>query len=236
MSDDGLTRRMAELTGTLLEEQSLDVMLRRVSDLFVAIIPACDAAGVTLGRDGRVSTYGATDSIAERLDSYQYETGQGPCLEAVRTGEPFAIRSFETETRWPRYTPRARAEGAVSSLSLPLGTAAGVAGALNMYALTPAQTFSDDDFAVADRCAAQAAVVLRNAYTYHRTRDLVDELQEAVASRDVIGQAKGILMAHVRCGADEAFHMLRRESQQRNIKLRQVAEEVIERTTKGSRP
>jgi GAF domain-containing protein len=189
---------------------------------------------VTLGRDGRVSTYGATHPVAERLDSYQYEAGEGPCLEAVRTGEPFVIRSFETETRWPRYIPRARAEGAVSSLSLPLGTTAGVAGALNLYALTPAQAFSDEDFAIAGRCAAQAAVVLQNAYTYHRTRDLVDELQEAVASRDLIGQAKGILMAHVHCGPDEAFHMLRRESQQRNVKLREVAAEVIDRTTRTS--
>ncbi len=230
MSDGALTRRMAELTGTLLEEQSLDVMLRRVSDLFVAIIPPCDAVGVTLARDGRVSTYGATDPVAERLDSYQYDSGEGPCLDAVRLGERFVIRSFETEARWPRYVPRARAEGAASSLSLPLGTTAGLAGALNLYCLTPGETFSEEDFAVADRCAAQAAVVLRNASTYHRTRDLVGELEEALTSRDLIGQAKGILMAQVHCGPDAAFDMLRRESQQRNIKLRQVAAEVIERT------
>ncbi len=231
MSDGGLDRRMAELTGTLLEEQSLDVMLRRVSDLFVAIIAPCDAAGVTLARDGRVSTYGATASVAERLDLYQYDSGEGPCLDALRMGERFVIRSFETEARWPRYVPRARTEGVASSLALPLGTTAGVGGALNLYCLTPADTFSEDDFAVADRCAAQAAVVLRNAHTYHRTRDHVGELEEALASRDLIGQAKGILMAQVHCGPDEAFDMLRRASQQRNVKLRQVAAEIIERTT-----
>jgi GAF domain-containing protein len=233
-SDDDLAGRLAELTGMLLEDEALDVMLRRVADLSVAIIPACDAAGVSLARDGRVLTYGATDPVTERLDSYQYETDEGPCLDALRVGEPFVIRSFQDETRWPRYTPKGRRQGVVSSLSLPLVTKKQVTGALNLYSLT--QSFRGDDVAVAEPFAAQAAVALRNAHAYQRTRDLVDELNEALASRDVIGQAKGILMAQARCGPDEAFDILRQESQRRNIKLRNVAVGLVQRTVRNQTP
>jgi GAF domain-containing protein len=234
MGSDDLAGRLAELTGMLLEEEALDVMLRRVSDLSVAVIAACDAAGVSLARDGRVSTYGATDPVTERLDSYQYEMDEGPCLDVLRVGEPFVIRSFLEETRWPRYTPKGRGEGVVSSLALPLVTRNQVTGALNLYSLT--QSFDSDDLAVAEAFATQAAVALRNAETYQRTRDLVDGLNEALASRDVIGQAKGILMAQARCDPDEAFDILRAESQRRNVKLRDVAAGLVRRTVKNVAP
>jgi AmiR/NasT family two-component response regulator len=109
-----------------------------------------------------------------------------------------------------------------------------VTGALNLYSLT--QSFDSDDLAVAEAFATQAAVALRNAETYQRTRDLVDRLNEALASRDVIGQAKGILMAQARCDPDEAFDILRAESQRRNVKLRDVAAGLVRRTVKNVAP
>jgi AmiR/NasT family two-component response regulator len=109
-----------------------------------------------------------------------------------------------------------------------------VTGVLNLYSLT--ESFGGDDFAVAEPFAAQAAVALRNAHTYQLTRDLVDELNEALASRDVIGQAKGILMAQARCGPDKAFDILRQESQRRNVKLRDVAVGLVQRTVNNEGP
>ena len=223
---DKLLNEIGELGTLLLSEGTLDSTLRRVAELAVKVIPACDGAGVSLVDDGRVTTRGAANELTERVDSCQYELDEGPCLDAIRDGRLLKIEVMREETRWPRYTPRAVEAGVVSSLSVPLMVRDDTVGALNLYSLQ--DTFGAEDERMAFVFAAQSAVALANAETYQKARDVAGQLSQALESRDVIGQAKGILMEREHCGPKEAFDILVRTSQRLNRKLRDVAQQVID--------
>jgi GAF domain-containing protein len=174
----------------------------------------------------KVSTSVATHEVAQRADDHQYRTDEGPCLEAVRTGEIYKIDDMSGETRWPHFAPRAAQEGVTSSYSMPLVVGGRILGALNLYSLH--SRFGADDERVGQAFARQAAIALANAQAYQKTRDLVDQLNEALQSRDVIGQAKGILMAQESITADVAFERLRTMSQSGNVKLRELAQHIVD--------
>ena len=231
MSDqEDLRRRLADLSRLLVGEQSLDSTLERVASLSTTIIDACDSCGVSLlAPDGSVSTRHASDDRADRVDELQYSTGEGPCLQAIELGNVVQVTSFDAETRWPAFIERALEEGIVSSYSVPLRVEDEIVGSLNMYSRHGA--FGDSDERLGDLLASQAAVALKNAQTFHGVLEMVDQLNEALGSRDVIGQAKGMLMARHSIDADAAFDMMRRESQHRNVKLRQLAADIAERRT-----
>lgn len=216
---------LAELAKLLLEEETLDTALSRVADLAVSVIPCCDSCGVTLSSEGRVHTRTATDDVARTLDDHQYRTGEGPCLDAIREGRNIAVACMAEEDRWPCYRQAAVAEGLASCYSVPLAVGVRVVGALNLYSLS--SPFTAQDARIADAFAAQSAVALANAQTYQQARDMIADLEQALQSRDVIGQAKGIIMERERCTADQAFDILRKVSQKTNIKLRDVADRVV---------
>jgi GAF domain-containing protein len=226
MDGTDLERRIADLSQHLLSEETIEMVLHRVAGLAVGVLPSCDACGVSLVTEGRVSTRVATDSMAERVDLHQYTVGEGPCLDAVRTGTALRVDAMAGETRWPRFVPRAVEEGVVSSYSVPLMVHGRTVGALNLYSRSRA--FGPADESAASLFVSQAAVSMVNAQTYQRARDVIDQLNEALANRDVIGQAKGIIMARDGCSADEAFDVLTSMSQSRNRKLRDVARQVID--------
>jgi GAF domain-containing protein len=220
------TRAITELSRLLLGEEALDLSLRRTAELAASVIPTCETCGVTLVDQERIETRVALDEVAERVDLSQYETGEGPCLDAIRAAEPTKIVSLQRETRWPRFTERAVDVGLESSYSVPLLVEGDVVGALNLYSLSRA--FTEQDEQLAARFAEQAAVSLANARAYNRSRELVNHLREALESRDLIGQAKGIIMEREGCSADEAFAILRLVSQQQNVKLREVARRLVQ--------
>jgi len=224
-ASDTVGRRIAELAQLLLAEENFETTLRRVADLSVETVPGCDATGVSLVHDGQVTTSVASGDLALRADSHQYTTGEGPCLAAIDDGQTHQIDSMATDTRWPRFAAQAQREGVVAVLSIPLPVRNETVGALNLYA--EHRPFDEVSQRLGERFARQAAVALTNAQTFERTRDLVEQLNQALASRDTIGQAKGILMARKGLDADDAFEMLRAASQRRNKKLRDVAREIV---------
>jgi GAF domain-containing protein len=213
-----------ELQNMLLEDETVEETLRRVGDLCVAHA-GCDTAGISVSERGVVSTWVASSPESERLDEHQYSTDEGPCLDAIRTGHVLEVRDAVTEDRWPSYMERARAEGLVASLSYPMVVRGRSIGALNLYSFTtPLPAADRGEVAV---LAEHAAVAVANAQAYRRSRDLVGHLTEAVESRDLIGQAKGVLIALHGCGADEAFELLRGMSQRANRKVRDIAVDVV---------
>jgi GAF domain-containing protein len=216
VDDEGeLGRAIEELNGLLLEEESLETTLQRVTDLAVAVIPSCDSCGTTrAGSPGGHADSTPTDALARAADKHQHELGEGPCVDSLRTGEPNRVDDMGTETRWPSYAPLAAKEGVAASLSLPLQVRRRTVAVLNLYSRDGA--FTEGDVEVATRFAAQAAVAITNAETFNRTRALVGNLEDALESRDEIGQAKGIVMAQRGCSADEAFEVLRHTSQTSN--------------------
>ncbi len=213
------------LSRSLVEDESIDPVLQKVADLAVAQLDGCDLAGVTLVRDGATITAVFTDPEAPEIDAAQYESGRGPCLDAYRDGSILRIDDATSETRWPEFTEMAVRHGVRSTLSLPLRTDNGTIGALNLYSFTP-RAFEDNE-QMATVFVAHAAAALSNSQAYWSARVLSEQLQEAMSSRAVIEQAKGVLMRDRRCSADEAFEVLKKMSQDTNRKLRDVATSIV---------
>jgi GAF domain-containing protein len=216
---------LSSLSRLVVTDQALDATLQHIADAATREVIGCDMAGITLVRDGKPVTAVFTDPLAPEIDTAQYEAGTGPCLDAFHERLVFRIDDTRNEARWPEFAAAASAAGILSTLSLPLVVGETGLGALNLYSYD-LDAFVDDETATV--FAAQASVVLANSQAYWAVRTLVAQLEEALTSRATIEQAKGILMATRRCGADEAFAWLRRQSQTTNRKIRTVATEVIE--------
>jgi GAF domain-containing protein len=224
------------LAGILVAEQSLDKTLRQVLDMACAALACADDGGVTLlDREGP-RTAVATSAAALRVDSLQYEAaGGGPCLEAYRQRQAFRIESTADDPRWPEFSQAAAAAGIKSTLSLPLVVGGDGLGALNIYC-REAGGFSYADEVLGASFASYAAVALANARVYWRTQRLAGQLAEALASRSVIEQAKGIVIAREGCTADQAFDVLVTMSQRSHVKLHDVASGLVRRATGHAQP
>jgi GAF domain-containing protein len=222
-----LEDELSDLAGLLQTDESLDTRLGHVADIAVRAIPACDAAGVTLFEHDRVTTAAASGPLVRRVDSHQYANDEGPCLESLRTGEVRRSPSLAEEMRWPKFRRPTLDEGVVSCLSLPLVVGNhGTGGVLNLYSQN--RPFEEADEEIGRRFIPPASVAVANARAYAKANAVIEQLQEALQSRDVIGQAKGIIQVREHCGPDEAFERLRGLSQHRNIKLRDLAKAVVE--------
>ncbi|MDQ3575265.1 MAG: GAF and ANTAR domain-containing protein [Actinomycetota bacterium] len=225
---DDFDRQVAKLHQVLLSDQDIDRFLKRVTELSVSLVPACDTCSVSVltgERKERFRTRVSSDPVAERVDEHQYGGEEGPCLEAISTGRVVRSGLMAEEVRWAGFPAAASSEGVVSSFSLPLRVQDRTIGALNLYSLST--MFDEEDQKLAGAFATQAAVAVANADAYHQAQELGRHLEEALKSRDVIGQAKGIIMERERVTADAAFDVLRSVSQARNMKLREVAELVV---------
>ncbi|HYN99664.1 MAG TPA: GAF and ANTAR domain-containing protein [Actinomycetota bacterium] len=216
-----LAETFAEIARSLQAQGSVQETLQRIVDLAVDTIDSCEHAGVTLIKAGKFETPAGTDDVPGKVDRVQYQTDEGPCLSAIREHEIYEIGDLSKEERWPKFATRAHDEtGVRSMLCFRLFADEDTRGALNMYSKAES-AFEDTDRAVGSVFAAHAAVALSTAMEHN-------QLEEAIRSRDVIGQAKGILMEREGVTADEAYDILRRSSQNLNVKLRDLAAKVAE--------
>lgn len=218
---------VAALATVVLAEASLDSILQRVVDLARDAIPGADAVSVTLVRDDAAWTAAFAGEVALKLDERQYELRRGPCIQAATGGEVLRVADMATDTRWPGYTPVTVELGVLSSVSLPLPVQEDVIGALNVYA-HERDAFDDEAVDVALLFASNAAVAIANVQLHTSSVELASHLEQAMKSRAVIEQAKGVLMAQRRCSPAEAFDVLVRASQRENVKLRDVAQRVVD--------
>lgn len=182
---------------------------------------ACDFASITLRlAGGRLDTVASTHPDVEKADALQYEFQEGPCYEAVKEDGNFLAEDVEHDERWPSWGPAAARLGLRSLLGLRLQTNRQTFGALNLYH-RERHAYDEDDIALARIFASHAAIAI--AASSNEVN-----LKRAIDTRHVIGQAQGILME--RFGLDDvrAFAVLRRLSQERNLKLRQVAQEIVD--------
>ena len=192
-----------KLSSQLESGEVLDKTLRIVVDFSVATLPGCDSAGVTMRIQGRHTTAAASDEFTLEIDRIQYDLSEGPCLEALESGRTVRVDSFAEETRWPEFRRQTGDTTLRSAMSHPLRDDGSV-GALNLYS-TREQAFDVTSLGISEIFARQATIALRNAATYTASRRLSDELNEALLSRDLIGQAKGILMQREGISDEEAF-------------------------------
>jgi len=226
LADSALTESLAALSTFFVGDGTFEDTLHRVSDLTVRAIPGADLAGITMVVEGRQRTAVFTDELAPEIDQTQYDTGEGPCVDAFRTGEIREIVSTLETGPWPDFRRAAASHGIHSTLSLPLTVNKTGIGAMNLYSRHE-RAFRDTDYSVGMLFASQAAIVLANAQAYWDSRALSIRLGEAMEFRAVIEQAKGMLMAAQRCSEDDAFELLIAASQRENVKLRDIATRIV---------
>ena len=214
----GLARNLGKLARDLRAETEIAPLWQRIAEAAVREVSGDEHAGLSLVTRTGVITEAATDEVVIRLDQRQYELDEGPALSSLR--ERITVRSddLQQETRWPRFAAAAMEAGICSTLSARLFVAEDSLGALNVYSTRP-NVFTDQDESAALLLAAHAAIALKGV-------KIETNLRAAVESRDVIGQAKGILMERFKIDQAAAFQMLVAASQAANRKLRDVAEEL----------
>ena len=216
----GLADAFADMARALLAEDDVQHTLQKICDLAVETIDGCDHAGISFLKGGKVDTPAASDDVPRHVDVIQYEVGEGPCLDAIREHEVFETGDLGNERRWPHFAGRAQREtGITSMLCFRLFVEGDTLGALNLHSKA-ADAFGEESRTVGLVFAAHAAVALSTAM-----HD--EQMEEALQSRDLIGQAKGMLMAREGITSDQAFDMLRRASQRLNVKLRDIAGGIV---------
>jgi hypothetical protein len=225
-----LALAFAEIAQHLYQATDFDEVLTRIVSVAVATVRGCEMASVTVREDTRYRTVASTHKAATDADHAQYEAGQGPCLDAVE--EPIVYTPAFPDQRWPALAAQPTDAGVASSVSYRLSPssphpAGPLAGSLNAYAGIP-DAFDAEAQEIGLILAAHASVAAGAMNERESLEQMSRHLREALTSRDVIGQAKGILMERLRVTPDEAFNVLRRSSQRLNIKLREVAARLAE--------
>jgi GAF domain-containing protein len=222
-----LAGTFASLARELFARDSIEETLDRISRLAVIAIDGCDHAGVWVVDGQSIVNEIRSDPVVGQVDGAQREEEEGPCLDALRGERIVLADDLTNDPRYGRFGPRALDHGVAGVLSQRLAVGEDLLGSLNLYSSTP-NGFADPGRETAVLFAAHTAVVLAAARARADAAKEEEGLRTALASRDVIGQAKGILMERQKITADQAFDILRRASQDLNIKLRDVAERLAE--------
>ncbi|WP_107467485.1 GAF and ANTAR domain-containing protein [Streptomyces sp. MA5143a] len=220
---------MATMARDLLAQESVKGTLERITASATELVDGCDAAGILVLHDTKVETLAPTHDLVTESDEWQQQLGEGPCFDAAHSSEGervFRIADLTAEQqRWPAFAPRARALGVGSMMGFLLFTDDEELGALNLYSRRPG-AFTEASELAGWLLASHAAIAFSSARTHA-------QMEQAVATRHVIGEAMGILMGSRHLTEEEAFDVLRRYSQESNVKLREIARRVCEQGNLG---
>ncbi|WP_323100000.1 ANTAR domain-containing protein [Intrasporangium sp. YIM S08009] len=230
-----LAATFAAIAENLYGADSYDAVLHRIAQAAVDTVAGCEMASVTLFEKGAYRTAASTAANASAVDRAQYVAGEGPCLDAVEAPVVYA-RAFP-DPRWPTLGSRPVELGACAAASYRLASAGsprvgdptrtGTTGSLNTYGSTP-DAFSAEAQQIGLILAAHASMAAAVVRERSHLHDQTQQLSEALVSRDVIGQAKGILMERLKLTPEQAFDALRHSSKRLNEKLRTVASTLAE--------
>jgi GAF domain-containing protein len=214
---------ITEAARTINAPRSVDERVHAVVSAAPTTVPGFDEASISVAyRDGPVETRAASSDFVRELDHVQYDTKEGPCFEALRHPEVVLAPSLRREERWPLYVARATAAGIRAQMAVPLHNGGDVRGSLNLYRTT-GEGIDPEATDIATLFATHAALALGWARTE-------EQLNDALATRKMIGEAIGVVMERYQINEDRAFLFLLRVSSTSNIKLRKVAQEVVEQT------
>jgi GAF domain-containing protein len=214
-----IAEMFAEVARQLLDERDVQATLNRIVRLAQANLDHAESVGVSIVKGRKIESPASSNAMAMQLDKLQQEVDEGPCLEALRDHQVFLIGDLQAESRWPLFCRRAHAEtGVLSMMSVRLFAQADTLGAMNVYS-TKVNAFDEVGVAMATVFATHAAVALT-----HANRE--EQLERKAASRELIGRAKGILMAQNHVTDEKAFELLREASQRLNLKVSEIADRV----------
>jgi hypothetical protein len=218
------------LEPALRESASVEGYLQAATDMIEEVIGVVGSYSISTTLYGNLVTLGTSDRAAWEADQVEFDTESGPCVDALRTGAVFTAIDLEVERRWPAWSAVASLLGFRSAAGIPAEISPGHRIAINLYAPTPNE-FGGEVALRATLFAEEVARTIPAAIRLFEADERVSQLEQALASRSTIDQALGVLMAQNKCTPDTAFGILRRASQNRNVKLRDVAASIIERFT-----
>jgi len=214
---------LTEAAQAINSHRSLDDTLDAIVRAAQQTVPGFEHVGISITHsNGTIETRAGTGQLVWEVDELQYKLAEGPCYDAIRHGGVTVMDDVDQEDRWPRYVDEVRRLGLHAQMGLQLYTDDGTLGGLNFYSWKPG--VDPDAVQLAELFAAHAAIALGRARHEH-------QLNESVASRQAIGTAVGIIMERYRIPEDRAFQFLVRASSTSNIKLRAIAQEIVDSAT-----
>ncbi|MDX8034223.1 GAF and ANTAR domain-containing protein [Lentzea sp. BCCO 10_0856] len=234
---DEATSALMMLRDGFSAEEPLDDVLQRLAETATRAIQDADAVTITVNPE-QPRTAAASDASLVEIDEKQYSADRGPCLEAARTLRAVRAVVGDNRTSWPEFDAAAEQHGVRAYLSVPIVLPASDhsdarhMGSLNIYSHT-GTAFDPFDEGLMRLFTTAASAAIDNAHRWQRSREQITHLETALLSRAVIDQAKGVLMAVHSCTADEAFAMLVQRSQNENVKLREVAQRLLDSVAPG---
>lgn len=206
--------------------------LNQLVTLATRQVPACSGATAALWRDGELMLMAASHPDLPELTEAQLSSGRGPVFDVLASGEPVSVPDTLTETRWPEYTGAALRRGVRCAIVLAYQQEARGAGAdreavtLSLFGARP-RGLEGSQLDMAELIVTYGAAVMGNAADYGDAQRTAQQLRDAAESRTQVDQARGMLMQTLGCSADEAMRWLRRVSQERNIRVADVAGMIV---------
>jgi hypothetical protein len=210
---------MADRVRHLADHPPADELLQRALELAIETVPGCEEAGISVMVHRRIETPASVGALAAACDTLQEELGSGPCIDALAHADLVRVDDMTADDRWPGFAERAARLGVHSLLAVRMATPRDRLAALNLYATVPG-AFDRDSELLATAYATHVGMLLA-------AQDKEANLRAAIRSRESIGQAMGILMERHRITASQAFDLIVHASQSTNIKLRDIAEELV---------
>ncbi|MFC4007400.1 ANTAR domain-containing protein [Nonomuraea purpurea] len=232
MITPGLARDLAAL-GRLGEDTSTERVLRGLTTALAAGVPGCSGASAEHWRDNRVLVSGSHSELIMLVEG-EREIGEGPSIEARRSGGRTTVTDVLKESRWPRYDALATRWGVRSVLVLPIDVAPAQL-LVGLYSVRPGSFSPQGVHSLADMLTEQVAVAMDNMSEFEEVRTDAAQLQEALAGRSVIDQAKGIIMQTSGCGPEQAFEELRKISQHHQVKVADLARLLVDEHQRKSK-
>jgi len=229
-----LERSLKALNTYLFSGRVLMDTIEEISQRALEAVPPAEFIAVIVALNGKPKTPVYSDQRAYDLDLVQYEADRGPCLDSFRDTELYIIDDTRNEHRWPEFCAAAVGRGGRSTMSLPLAAGDVQLGAMNLYSSAPS-SFGEHEHDIGSAFAAQASILLANAQAYHDAQTMGENMTIAMQSRAVIEQAKGIIISATGCTGDEAFEQLTRQSQHENVKLRDIAADIVRTAQRPTR-
>jgi GAF domain-containing protein len=222
-----LTRVLSEFAHTLANRYEVSEVLHRLAEHVVEILDVAGTGVSVVDDEGHLRPVTVTNELTTELEATEEQFQEGPCVDAFREGEIVAVDNLDNFTeRWPQWTAQARARGIHAVLGVPLRVREESLGAMNIYA-EGRRVWTQHEIRVARVLSDMAASYLANASDLQQSRRTSEQLREALESRIIIEQAKGILAAEGDCSVDRAFEVLRAHARRHGASLRSVSHAVV---------
>jgi GAF domain-containing protein len=232
--DSRLAQRFVSLADTLVDDYDLVELLSNLVDTCVELLDVSAAGLLLLDGSGRLQPVASSAETTHLLELFQLQNDEGPCLDCVRTGRPVAAPDLAAMRKvWPRFSVAAAKSGYQSVHALPMRLRRETIGSLNLFHEHPPPMAVQEQL-IAQALADVATIGILQQRSLQRASELAEQLQQALNTRIVVEQAKGVLAEFGGLGMDKAFEALRRFSRQHNLKLAAVADGLVNGRTAPS--